>query len=222
MWPCCLAAGLTGWCRVLPWQSEQGLQISGICFWFWWKLFLTSLWARARLFQMLWRVNSPPVTPDSSNSTSFLFKTKPQSYEKSFAQWCFWLSGLCAYFVCLGKHVGFDMWSHGLKIITNHYFKSSLSESLVSRKVLVCYSKPPLAKIPVSEPRGAQAEAKLSLSLPRVEQPGLCHSKMPHSHPPVQGTGEHPYPDDLDDSFFFLKNVWNKHKSTQKNFIVSL
>lgn len=102
---------------------------------------------------MLWRVNSPPVTPDSSNSTSFLFKTKPQSYEKSFAQWRFWLSNLRACFVCLGKHVGFDMWSHGLKITTNHYFKSSLSESLCSRRVLVCCCKPPLAKIPVSAPR---------------------------------------------------------------------
>lgn len=43
------------------------------------KWFLKYLWVGVIIFLMLWRVSSPPVTPDSSDSTSFLSKIKPLS-----------------------------------------------------------------------------------------------------------------------------------------------
>lgn len=68
-----------------PQWPEQGCQVPGICFQSWWKWFLKSVWVGVILFEMLWRVTAPPVNaPDSSASASFLVKTEPLSYGKSF------------------------------------------------------------------------------------------------------------------------------------------
>ena len=107
------------------------------------------------------------------------------------------------------------MRSHAHRIVTNSYFKSTLSESLVAGTVLVYSSSPPCQNS-LLDPEG-QRQGHGSFALRRGgAAPAVWTAERLSPTPPLQGSGERPHPGDWGELLSCLKKGWNKCTSTQK------